>query len=654
MRKTNTVRGWGGGRLGTARALGLAVGAAVLGAVMPAGEAKGQCPAAPALSGVGSCGRVDLSWSEVAGATGYVVRRGTSPLFSLATVLASVDSVEQGYTDGTGTAGQQYWYWVSATVEPFAGCAGTTAASNFHTELWQGFPSPAPTIANTSTTTCQIVIEWSIASGAAGYEVWRSFSGVIDDAERVAETDLFPRVLTDPEIPFGETATYWVRGVSDCGAGPFSAGLTVTRSYTFPDAPVGFSAQALCLGGIRVLWSPPGNTPVTGYNLQWSRADLGNFFSVDLGGDATEFVPGGLIAGEQYMFFLTASNPCGLSEVVMTAQGAPTPQATGVPAEAPALSAETGSTGGCAVALTWNRVVSAKDYVVYRSASSQFANAQQVAVVADPGGGDSASWVDDDGPLGQTAWYWVRPVNPCAQGPLSNSANGARVVGPPPEPTGVDAATPCNGRVVVTWTLPAGHSGERVEVAWSSAEDVEGGSAVVMLDTGRGAPTIGSLTIDGLVSGSNYGFEVWVGNACGESEPVHVEAMVASPLAPPLGTGSAADLGGVLTASVPEGLNQTYRWFKEGVELHNGGRVSGANTRKLTITQARWTDAGVYAALVTPLGGDGACEAVMSTEAILAVRPSCAGDYDGSRVVDLADLLEFLNDWQVNLGQNCP
>ena len=170
--------------------------------------------------------------------------------------------------------------------------------------------------------------------GAAGYEVWRSFSGVIDDAERVAETDLFPRVLTDPEIPFGETATYWVRGVSDCGAGPFSAGLTVTRSYTFPDAPVGFSAQALCLGGIRVLWSPPGNTPVTGYNLQWSRADLGNFFSVDLGGDATEFVPGGLIAGSSTCSFWTASNPCGLSEVVMTAAGgAPTPQATGVPAE---------------------------------------------------------------------------------------------------------------------------------------------------------------------------------------------------------------------------------------------------------------------------------------------------------------------------------
>lgn len=616
-------------------------------------SARAQCSAPPVLESAVSCGQVRLSWNQVPTATGYVVRRGTSPLFSLSEPRATVDAGTATLIDDDGVPGQAYWYWVQATVPATGGCSsGITAASNFQTMLWQGFPAPAPTVVNTSATSCQIVIEWSIAPGSSGYEVWRSFTGNIDQAERVAQTDLFPRVLNDPEIPFGQSATYWVRGVSACGQGPFSLPLTVTRSYRFPEVPASFAAVAQCLGGVRLEWAPPPNTPVTSYNLQWARSDLGNFSSIDLPGDQTSFVPPNLSPGVGYVFFLTASNPCGLSQSALASVTAPTPQANGVPTQAPSLQVDWTSTAGCEVVLRWNSVGSTKSYRVHRSPTPAFADAEAIAIVPDPGEGAGVpvAYFDSTAPVGQTRWYWVRPFNPCAEGPLSNAVNGARTLAPPMLPGGVDAATPCDGRVVLAWTLQDGHNATRIGVAWSSAEDVEGGSTEVVIDG-----PLGSVLIEGLVSGASYVFELVSINACGESDPIQVQATVASPPEPPPAIGSAADIGGVLTAEIapPPGQHFAYRWMKDGRPIADGGRISGAATHRLTIQPATRGDAGAYTVRIEFANG-APCDPFVSTPAFLAVRDTCPGDYDGSRVLDLLDLLSFLSDWTAGLGQNCP
>jgi hypothetical protein len=46
-------------------------------------------------------------------------------------------------------------------------------------------------------------------------------------------------------------------------------------------------------------------------------------------------------------------------------------------------------------------------------------------------------------------------------------------------------------------------------------------------------------------------------------------------------------------------LGVSYQWFRDGEPLSNGGRISGANTFRLTISQAGLADAGTYAAQAT-------------------------------------------------------
>ncbi|MBX3387663.1 MAG: immunoglobulin domain-containing protein [Phycisphaeraceae bacterium] len=94
---------------------------------------------------------------------------------------------------------------------------------------------------------------------------------------------------------------------------------------------------------------------------------------------------------------------------------------------------------------------------------------------------------------------------------------------------------------------------------------------------------------------------------------------------------------------------QWVRWEKDGVPLNDSWRVQGTSTGELTIQHATVQDAGDYRLVVQTGCGQGA-----STKAVLAVRPSCAGDYDGSGTIDLADLLAFLQPWLSGLGQNCP
>jgi len=58
--------------------------------------------------------------------------------------------------------------------------------------------------------------------------------------------------------------------------------------------------------------------------------------------------------------------------------------------------------------------------------------------------------------------------------------------------------------------------------------------------------------------------------------------------------------GATVTCSVTaSGSGLTYRWFKDGVPLSNGGIISGATTATLTLTKVQASDTGTYSALVT-------------------------------------------------------
>ena len=79
----------------------------------------------------------------------------------------------------------------------------------------------------------------------------------------------------------------------------------------------------------------------------------------------------------------------------------------------------------------------------------------------------------------------------------------------------------------------------------------------------------------------------------------------------------------------------SYQWRKDGVDLSDGGNLSGAATAALTINPVGFADAGNYDAVVTS-----ACGTVTSTAAALTVW--LRGDMNCDRVINFGDINPFV------------
>jgi hypothetical protein len=84
-----------------------------------------------------------------------------------------------------------------------------------------------------------------------------------------------------------------------------------------------------------------------------------------------------------------------------------------------------------------------------------------------------------------------------------------------------------------------------------------------------------------------------------------------------------------------------YQWRRDGIDLIDNGRVSGATTDTLTIDPVLVSDAGRYDCIVTD-----ECASEFSNAAALTVLPAnCRGDLNGDGRTDLADLGILLGDF---------
>lgn len=110
--------------------------------------------------------------------------------------------------------------------------------------------------------------------------------------------------------------------------------------------------------------------------------------------------------------------------------------------------------------------------------------------------------------------------------------------------------------------------------------------------------------------------------------------IAAGPVPTLAGYGATARLSGVARGG---GVIE-YRWSKDGVDVVNGGRVSGADTDTLLIRNAGPADVGDYTLAVSnPCGRD------VSAPARLTVACRADADVDGARTID--DVFVFLNLW---------
>lgn len=138
----------------------------------PSGEVQAtpvdaSAPSAPSglTTDVGD-GEVALSWdSPGSDAATYSVYRGTTPTNSISGSPLESDLSSTGYTDSTPANGTAYYYWITATDDSGNESRGSGAAKST--------PFTAPTGLTGTSEDGEIKLNWSAASGAANYNVYR-------------------------------------------------------------------------------------------------------------------------------------------------------------------------------------------------------------------------------------------------------------------------------------------------------------------------------------------------------------------------------------------------------------------------------------------------------------------------------------------------
>ena len=115
--------------------------------------------------------------------------------------------------------------------------------------------------------------------------------------------------------------------------------------------------------------------------------------------------------------------------------------------------------------------------------------------------------------------------------------------------------------------------------------------------------------------------------------------------------GALVDLGdSAMMKVVPSDTQSGFQWYRNGVAVLDNGRVSGATTDTLSISDAMLSDTDTYACTVMATNGD----EQTSAEVIFAVRgtqaPECTADLNGDGVLNFFDVSVFLSAY--NAG--CP
>jgi alpha-tubulin suppressor-like RCC1 family protein len=150
--------------------------------------------------------------------------------------------------------------------------------------------------------------------------------------------------------------------------------------------------------------------------------------------------------------------------------------------------------------------------------------------------------------------------------------------------------------------------------------------------------TSATLTLTNVQPGQAGTYSVVVANVAGS---VTSSNAVLTVNVPPVITQQPVNVttnaGGNATFSVTVSTNSTpplsYQWRKNGSNLRDGGKVSGANSSTLTLTGAALSDAGIYTVVVTNVVG----RAVSSYVVLRVWTPSgvVAWGYDGDGEIDV-------------------
>ncbi|MEA2144113.1 MAG: hypothetical protein QOI64_2543 [Solirubrobacteraceae bacterium] len=196
-------------------------------------------PPAPALNSVAAqnpaggqtTGAIQVSWSAVAGATGYNVYRRTTGAFDDASPLNGATPIATtSYSDpGAGLSGGTTYRYV---VRAVAGSPSAESASSSELNATAIARPAAPAgVAATAVAGAQVSVGWSSVAGVTGYNVYRRASGTYDFSSPLnAGTPVAPVTYLDTTSSNATTYRYTIRAVITGAGGAQVESLDGTES----------------------------------------------------------------------------------------------------------------------------------------------------------------------------------------------------------------------------------------------------------------------------------------------------------------------------------------------------------------------------------------------------------------------------------------